>query len=56
MTKMIVDTTSNQYAVDPKDLWSEKAKEQQCDQLEVPRRNETQQGLKKPENHLDKDI
>lgn len=56
MTKMIVAMTSNQYVMDPKYLWSEKEKEQQCDQFEILSRNETEQGLRKPENHLEKDI
>ena len=47
--------TSNQNVMDPKHLWREKDKEQQCDQLEILSRNETQQGLKKPENHVQKD-
>lgn len=48
MTEMTVAMTSNQYAMDPKHLWSEKEKEQRD-------RNETQQGPKKPENHMEKD-
>lgn len=54
MTEMTVAMTSNQYAMDPKHLWSEKEKEQR-DQSEIPSRNETQQGPKKPENHMEKD-